>query len=161
MHARTHLYTDTGTHADRHTRPPIHTNTVLLLHTRTHTRTHTHTHAYSHYRQIYDGPDDSGTLLSKMCGGVQTPVTMAAGTEAFVRFVSDDSTQGTGFSGTFTVGNAGELGRTWIRVNRQTEEQAYRRTGVQRKTCTDGRTYSGTHVQMVTRTEDQTYRWTG
>ncbi|KAK2167771.1 hypothetical protein LSH36_24g06044 [Paralvinella palmiformis] len=58
------------------------------------------------YIEVYDGPDDTSNLLTKMCGNVNTPVALASGADGFVRFVSDESTQGTGFSATFTVGNA-------------------------------------------------------
>jgi hypothetical protein len=58
--------------------------------------------------QIYDGVDDTGTLIGKYCGSeLAPPPTVAAGSNAFIRFVTDATTHGTGFTGTFTTGNAG------------------------------------------------------
>ena len=65
-------------------------------------------------RQVYDGADDTGTLIGTYCGSDATapPPTLSTGPNAFVRFVTDATTHGTGFQGSYDSGNAGELRST-------------------------------------------------
>lgn len=56
--------------------------------------------------EVYSGQDDTGALIGKYCGNQGASFSVAGGQDAFLRFVSDASSSGTGFQGTVGFGDA-------------------------------------------------------
>ena len=61
------------------------------------------------YVELRQGSNANSTLINRYCGANLPPTTTSFGNSLYVKFVTDSSTDGTGFRAQYTTATAGKL----------------------------------------------------
>ena len=59
--------------------------------------------ALSYLLQVYDGPNDTSSMIGAHCGNILPPSALSSSNNVFIKFVSDESNTGSGFTISYVI----------------------------------------------------------